>query len=202
MAYLGNNLQAAFSSYRNIDDISGSFNGATTSFPLLVNGSAPSPLPINSNQCLISVNGVVQRPDDSGTEGFRLSGGNIVFSAAPGTGQDFFGVILAGADYINVGANFPDGTAAAPSITFDQDLDTGIYRSSSGVTSITSNGTQAASFSQSGTIINADNIQINTAKTPASASASGTAGQIVWDSNYVYVCVANNTWKRSALSTW
>jgi hypothetical protein len=57
-----------------------SFDGVTTSFALLVNGVAPAPLPLNSNQCLISVGGVVQRPDDTGTEGFRLSGGNIVFS--------------------------------------------------------------------------------------------------------------------------
>lgn len=38
--------------------------------------------------------------------------------------------------------------------------------------------------------------------TPASASASGTAGQVLWDSDYVYVCVATDTWKRAALSTW
>jgi len=50
--------------------------------------------------------------------------------------------------------------------------------------------------------INSDSIILETAKTPASAGAAGTAGQICWDSNYVYVCVATNTWKRSALSTW
>ena len=38
--------------------------------------------------------------------------------------------------------------------------------------------------------------------TPASASATGTTGDIVWDSNYIYVCVATNTWKRTALTTW
>lgn len=51
-------------------------------------------------------------------------------------------------------------------------------------------------------VVNSDSIQVNTAKTPASASATGTTGQIAWDSNYVYVCVATNTWKRTALSTW
>ncbi len=50
--------------------------------------------------------------------------------------------------------------------------------------------------------VNDDSIQINTAKTPASATDTGTAGQVAWDANYVYVCVATNTWKRSALSTW
>ena len=38
--------------------------------------------------------------------------------------------------------------------------------------------------------------------TPASSSAPCTAGQIGADANYVYVCVAANTWKRSALSSF
>ena len=140
MAYIGNNLQVAFPTYKNIDDISGSFNGSTTSFALLVSGVAPSPLPLNSQQCLISVGGVIQRPDDTGAEGFRLSGGNIVFSSAPNTGEDFFGVILAGADYVNAGGTYPDGSIAVPSITFSDDTDTGFYRASSGVVGLTSNG--------------------------------------------------------------
>lgn len=41
-----------------------------------------------------------------------------------------------------------------------------------------------------------------TASAPSSASANGTAGQIAWDSSYIYVCTATNTWKRSALSSW
>jgi hypothetical protein len=39
-------------------------------------------------------------------------------------------------------------------------------------------------------------------KTPSSSSATGRTGDIAWDSNYFYVCVATNTWKRVALSTW
>jgi hypothetical protein len=50
--------------------------------------------------------------------------------------------------------------------------------------------------------VNGNGIRIATAQTPASATATGVAGTIAWDSNYVYVCVATNTWKRSALSTW
>jgi len=38
--------------------------------------------------------------------------------------------------------------------------------------------------------------------TPASASATGTTGTIVWDADYVYVCTATNTWKRVAIATW
>jgi hypothetical protein len=50
--------------------------------------------------------------------------------------------------------------------------------------------------------INADTIRLRTANTPANASATGEAGCIRWDANYVYVCVATNTWKRAALSSW
>jgi Chaperone of endosialidase len=147
MAYLGNSPVLSQQEYRNIDNISGSFNGVTTSFPLLVNGVAPVPAPQSSNQCLISVNGVVQKPDDTGASGFRLSGGNIVFSAAPTGGQSFFGVILAGADYVYSGSNFPDGNVSAPSITFAQDLDTGFYRSGAGEVKFTANGANVVTLS-------------------------------------------------------
>lgn len=37
---------------------------------------------------------------------------------------------------------------------------------------------------------------------PTSATSTGTAGEIRYDSGYVYVCVATNTWKRAQLATW
>jgi hypothetical protein len=37
---------------------------------------------------------------------------------------------------------------------------------------------------------------------PASSSATGTVGDIAWGPNYIYVCVATNTWKRVLLSTF
>ena len=42
----------------------------------------------------------------------------------------------------------------------------------------------------------------NGAAAPANSTATGTRGQIAFDTDYVYVCVANNTWKRASLSTW
>lgn len=50
--------------------------------------------------------------------------------------------------------------------------------------------------------VNDDHIRVRSSQTPASAGASGNAGDIAWDSSYVYVCVAANTWKRVAISTW
>ena len=39
-------------------------------------------------------------------------------------------------------------------------------------------------------------------KTPASASAVGQPGEVCWDAEYLYVCVATNTWKRTSLESW
>ena len=50
--------------------------------------------------------------------------------------------------------------------------------------------------------VNGDRVRIATAKTPASATDTGSAGEICWDANYIYVCTATNTWKRTALATW
>lgn len=45
-------------------------------------------------------------------------------------------------------------------------------------------------------------IIVSNAFAPTSASAAGTTGSITWDNAYIYVCVATNTWKRVAISTW
>jgi hypothetical protein len=50
--------------------------------------------------------------------------------------------------------------------------------------------------------INSDTMRLRTAKTPSSASDTGTQGQIAWDSNYFYICVATDTWQRVAHATW
>lgn len=50
--------------------------------------------------------------------------------------------------------------------------------------------------------INGDRMRLRTAFTPANATATGDPGEIAWDANYMYVCVAANTWKRSPLATW
>ncbi len=50
--------------------------------------------------------------------------------------------------------------------------------------------------------INSDILRLRTAKTPASASASGNTGDMAWDANYFYICIATNTWERTAHATW
>jgi hypothetical protein len=37
---------------------------------------------------------------------------------------------------------------------------------------------------------------------PVSATSTGTVGQITWTNQYLYVCIATNTWVRANVSTW
>jgi hypothetical protein len=40
------------------------------------------------------------------------------------------------------------------------------------------------------------------ATTPTTPNSTGTAGEISWDQNYLYICVLANQWRRIALTTW
>jgi len=37
---------------------------------------------------------------------------------------------------------------------------------------------------------------------PATPTSTGTAGDIAYDTSYMYICTATNIWKRTALTTW
>ena len=89
MAYIGNS-PANIGNYQIVDSIASSFNGSLTSFALASGGVTITPA--KSGQLLIGVNGVVQQPDDTGANGFKVSGSNIVFSSAPASGDAFWGV--------------------------------------------------------------------------------------------------------------
>ena len=187
MPYLGNNLGVAFSSYKLIDSLTASFNGTTTSFALTVNGVTPVPFPLNEQNILLSVGGVPQKPDSTGTEGFRFSGSNIVFSSAPKTGEAFWGVILAGADRVNAGVQYPDGTASVPSISFASQTTTGFYRSGSGQIGVGINGSTPVAFSTSGVQLNGSTSGSVIIASPAVAgnntltlpTSNGTSGQFL-----------------------
>jgi hypothetical protein len=50
--------------------------------------------------------------------------------------------------------------------------------------------------------INANSIRLRNNLTPSSATALGAAGQICWDANYIYICIATDTWRRIPHDTW
>jgi len=54
-----------------------------------------------------------------------------------------------------------------------------------------------------GTWVDSNPTNIATAGTaPLTSTSNGIPGQIAYDGGFVYICVAENTWKRAPLSTW
>ena len=87
---------------------SATFNGTATRFTL----SNP---PLTAQQLLVSVNGVVQKPNSgtSPSEGFAISGADIIFAAAPASNAPYFIVTIGSS--VNIGTP-SDGTVTSAKI--------------------------------------------------------------------------------------
>ena len=106
MAYIGTEPNF-LNQNREVDDISGSFNGSTTTFNLQVSGQNVNPESVNN--ILVSVGGVLQNP---GTD-YTINAATIVFTTAPASGLDFWGLILG--ELVNTGS-VSDGTVTTAKI--------------------------------------------------------------------------------------
>jgi len=73
---------------KELDNISGSFNGSTTTFNLTVSSVAVSPA--NAQQLVINIGNVMQNPGDD----YTVSGSTITFTTAPLAGYVFQGTVL------------------------------------------------------------------------------------------------------------
>jgi hypothetical protein len=51
-------------------------------------------------------------------------------------------------------------------------------------------------------VINGSTIRIMNDRTPSTSSDPGYKGEICYDTNYLYICISTNTWKRIALSSF
>jgi ribose 5-phosphate isomerase RpiB len=72
----------------------------------------------------------------------------------------------------------------------------GIEQVSGGVLRVTDGGSNTADLIVRNLRMSAPTL------VPASASATGSEGQIAWDADYIYICTATDTWKRVAIATW
>ena len=80
---------------------SATFNGSAYRFTLSNAGA-------NAQQHIVSINGVVQKPNSGSSqpsEGFAISGADIIFSAAPASGADFFIITIGAAVSIGTPSN-------------------------------------------------------------------------------------------------
>lgn len=70
--------------------------------------------------------------------------------------------------------------------------------------SVTINNTLSDDLQVSGNVTVTENISLggilNSPPTTKAATDPGTIGDICWDADYIYVCTATNTWKRSPLT--
>lgn len=159
MSYIGN--EPTVGQWRKLTDISGSFNGVTTSFTTSVPpGTSDYYVTAGSaNQLIISLNDVIQEP---GVD-YTVSTNTITFAVAPASGLSFFGILCG--DALNIGVpsdgtvtaskltsnlsiDLTSGSAATPSLTFD--ANTGLFSAGEDIVAISTGGTERIRFAASG----------------------------------------------------
>lgn len=112
--------------------------------------------------------------------------GNVIAGNAISTGLVRGLTVLATGNLVGGNANVTNA------VNTDTLVSTNVF-----TTSITVNNILSTGISATGNVT-IDNTLDSPLKTKASGD-TGTAGQICWDANYIYVCVAANTWKRASL---
>jgi len=127
----------------------------------------------NNPSSALHVNGVITVAATGGSAGSHLP--SVCISGDPNTG---FGQVSGQSDTASI------FTAGSERVRVDSSGRLGVATS-----------TPTATLD-----VNADTLRLRTARTPASATATGNAGDICWDANFVYVCTATNTWRKASIT--
>ena len=128
--------------------------------------------------------------------GLKVGAGNVIFGAGDLTLTA--GSITGEANFVLTGASTVTMNAGG-SNRLKVGATTHLLQDSNGVAinnGTTGPGTGVGLLIQTGALI------VTAPTTPASAAATGTIGTIAWDTGYLYVCTATDTWERVAVATW
>jgi len=99
---------------------SATFNGTAYRFKLVTKGTSTAVTPVNAEILRVSINGVMQQPNDGTgqgnmTDGYVVSGTDIIFDSAPPSGSTYF--------IVNMGTQIAIGNATTNTIA-DESSDT------------------------------------------------------------------------------
>lgn len=143
---------------------------------------------------------------------YGFGGANPSGVAINGPAQDQYSILTVNCNDTNIGVGNVNIQGAGGNITISPSPYSGAYNVIAGSGSaglylqLDAGSTLVVGGAGVNAIVNGKatvfSFNISSPSTPASSSATGSPGDIAWDSNYVYVCVATNTWKRAALATW
>ena len=132
-------LDAKIGDVAKFDDISGSFDGNTTTFALTFNGIPVTP-DISPETIVLSLGGVIQNPQQD----FTISGSNITFTTAPAEGLTFFATRYEtglSKDYISSNVISPSGLSTGG---FSWNTSNDLYIS--GVATVSNTGTASTAL--------------------------------------------------------
>jgi hypothetical protein len=144
-----------------------------------------------TSSVLVSINGVWQQP----TVAYAVTGNSITFTQTP-FNTDIIDIrfisYLTQVSYLtNSAGNSAVNVSSSGNILFTTASNTFATMT-------------ASSFDINYSVSAAGNVTIGGLLTSPqqtkAANATGSIGQICWDTNYIYVCTATNTWKRTALT--
>jgi hypothetical protein len=130
-----------------------------------------------------------------------LSDGNIgIGTVSPTTALDVkgSGVTVQSSDGLNISRLTPTGSGSF------SDTNYSILTNNIARVTVTNGGSVGVGTESPTAVldINSTTMRLRSKRTISTATSTGNQGDWCYDDNFFYVCIATNTWKRMALSTW
>jgi hypothetical protein len=176
----------------NVEIAAGSSTSGTEGDVIIKDSSGANRVVVDNLLCTVTTPSI-SLTSSSGTVDITAAGGVVI----DGTSS----VAVTGATTVNGILKTTTTTDATSSTTGSLQTAGGLGVSKSanmgGALTVGTTATVASSLTLNGAIY-----AVGAEGTPASVSDTCTKGTIKWDSGFIYICTATDTWRRMALDTW